>query len=103
MEKQEIKKHIIFLEEILAEFRSVKRQQNEARNQKLRDKAENDLELIIQRFEIYAGNNEELLRILLGEGNDTDKAFKWEELVRPRYFENDLEREIQKLKNRIEE
>ena len=101
MREEELKVHISRLEELLNEFQYADMQYQTGRNKKIRDKAERDRDLVLDRFQFYVEQDFELYKLLTNRSNDYHGAIVWEEFVNPRYFENDLREALERIKREV--
>jgi hypothetical protein len=87
MEKEELKKHHLFLKRILDEFNEKEQHFVHGKSSKIRKRALTYMETYLKRFERYVKENNELFKLLTSK-NGTDDAIEisWDELNSIQYF-----------------
>lgn len=101
MKKQEIEEAISRLEDLLEDFQIAKAKGKETNSNEVRAQSIKDIEEVTKRLETYMRHNEELLELISGEHITLAGEIEWNDIVRPSHFEEDLEAEIAKLKEKI--
>ena len=98
MKKEDRQGAISWMENLLGDFREAKERGKETNSNEERVQSISDTEEITQRLETYIRNNEELLEEISGARVDRADEIDWDDIVRPKHFEEDLVAEINKLK-----
>lgn len=101
MEKKNLQQYISQLEKLLQEFREAKAMGKETNSNKERARSISEIEEIVKKLEDYMRSNEELLQQITGTDIELARKVEWNDVVRPSHFEEDLEAEINKLKEKV--
>lgn len=101
MEKRRLENGIKYLEKLLSDFREAKARGKETNSNEERAKSISDIEEITQKLETYMRNNKELLEQIAGSEIEVAQEIEWNDVVRPAHFEEDIEKEINKLKKKV--
>lgn len=100
MKKIELEQAVAKMENLLREFREAKTRGKETNSNEERVQSISDIKEITQRLETYIRSNDELLEEISGIKVDRPGEIDWDDIVRPKHFEEDLAGEIDKLKKR---
>lgn len=73
----------------------------ETNSNKERARSISEIEEIVKKLEDYMRSNEELLQQITGRDIELAREVDWNDVVRPSHFEEDLEAEISKLKEKV--
>lgn len=101
MEKKKLEQSISWLEDLLRDFKAAKKRGKETNSNEERAQSISDIEGITQRLETYIRNNDELLEEITGTKIELARDIEWNDVVRPAHFEEDLDSEINKLKEKV--
>lgn len=102
MKEEKIKQNITGLETILHQFTEAKKKGKETNSNEERVESIKEIEQSIQQFELYLRNNDGLLELIAGTKKFPGKEIKWDDVVRPEHFEEDLREEIKNLKQKVD-
>jgi hypothetical protein len=103
MNIEEIKKHYEFLEKIHQEFLLQEMYSKSAKKKSSQNEASQKMDVILNRFKSYVFDKPDLYNFLTTEkGNDVDRAFQWDEIIKRRYFGNDLGGKLNDMKDLID-
>lgn len=73
------------------------------KNQKIRDTAERKVDNSIQIVSTWMEIHPELMEVFTGkDARINDKAFAYDEFLKPRYFQNDMPKYLKKIKLHID-
>ena len=100
MKKKEIEQAVTWLEKLLLDFREAKTRGKETNSNEERVESINDIEKITRKLETYLHNHPPLLEEISGTKVDRIEDVDWDDIVRPKHFEEDLVLEINKLKQK---
>ena len=98
MKNKELGGHIAWLKGLLQDFKEATKRGKETNKNEVRAQSISDIEEITARLEVYIRNNENLLKLITGTEIEQAREIDWNDVVRPAYFEEDLQEEIRKLK-----
>lgn len=101
MEKKDLEQSILYLENILEDFREATARGKATNTNEERAQSISDIEEITRRLETYIQNNPELLEQITGTKIELARSIQWSDVVRPAHFEEDLTAEIGKLKKKV--
>lgn len=98
MKKEQLQQAIIQMEEFLRNFKEAKEKGQETNSNHERAQSISEIEEITGKLETFFQNNKELLKLIAGKDVNLSREIKWSDIVRPAHFEEDLQAEINKLK-----
>ncbi|MDT0688790.1 hypothetical protein RM549_03285 [Salegentibacter sp. F188] len=101
MKKNEIEQATVWLENLLDEFKKTRAMGKKTNSNEERAQSIAEIKEITQRLEAYIRNNEKLLEEIAGTEIELARNISWNEVVRPAHFEEDLTKEIDKLKKQV--